>query len=70
MDKQKVITAIQSANKGSPFITQTRLASIMRKNTDWAKRVVEGLDVIPADQRGDIYFIPDVVDRLLERRIV
>ncbi len=31
MDKQKVITAIQSANKGSPFITQTRLASIMRK---------------------------------------
>ena len=68
MDKQKVITFIQTANKGSPFITKTKLASIMRRGDGWVNNLVEGLDTIPGDQRWTQYFIPDVAERIMERR--
>ncbi len=53
---------------GASYITVPKLAKHIGKSKEFAHSIIEGLDKIPGDKKGTKYFIPDVVDRLLDMR--
>ncbi len=53
---------------GSSYITVGKIAEHIGKGKKFVYPIVEGLDKIPGDIKGTKYFIPDVVDRLLDMR--
>lgn len=67
MDKQTVAREMKSYVNGSSYITVPKLARHLGKRKEYAYEIVNGLDKIPGAERGTMYFIPDVAERIIER---
>lgn len=70
MDKQSLIKDMTKFAGNRPFITKTRLGRFLGRKDDYARQLVQGLDKIPGEVKGDKYYIPDVVERILQERRV
>lgn len=66
MEKQTMVRDMKAFVGGSSFITATRLAKFLGKEKEYAYRLVKDLDYIPGEIKGTKYFIPDVVQRIME----
>ena len=66
MDKQLVEREMKTFVGGGSFITATKLARFLQKRDTFAYSLVNGLEKIPAKNKGTIYFIPDVAQRIME----
>lgn len=70
MNKQDLIRDMTKFAGNRPFITKTRLGRFLGRKDDYARQLVQGLDKIPGEVKGDKYYIPDVVERILQERRV
>lgn len=70
MNKQDLIRDMTKFAGDRPFITKTKLGRFLGRKDAWASRIVHGLDKIPGEVKGDKYYIPDVVERILQERRV
>lgn len=65
MTRGEIRQVLKGHANGGDFITQKQLADCMGVSRDTARRKLHELDAID----GKYYFIPEVADALLKRRI-
>ncbi|MCI8646764.1 MAG: hypothetical protein HFE76_08180 [Firmicutes bacterium] len=70
MNKQDLIRDMTKFAGNRPFITKTKLGRFLGRQDTYARHLVQGLDKIPGEVKGDKYYIPDVVERILQERRV
>ena len=70
MDKKSLTKALMDYTGGKPFISKNQLSRCVGRRDTWAYEIVKGLDKLPGEKKGDQYFVPDVVDRIMEERRV
>lgn len=68
MDKQTIERDMKKFVGGGSFITATKLARFLQKRDTFAYSLVNGLEKIPAEKKGTIYYIPDVAQRIMEAK--
>lgn len=68
MEKQAGIKEMKSFVGGASYISVNALAKHLGKSKEFAGTIVKGLDKIPGDTKGTKYFIPDVVQRIMEAK--
>ena len=66
MDKQTLTRDMKTFVGGAGFINKSQLARYLKQSHHAIPQLVEGLDRMPGT-KSDRYFIPDVVDRILEK---
>lgn len=67
MTKQDLIHSMQSANDGSAFITVTELCRYLGKHS---RERVKAQYLNGLDRIGKAYFVPDVAERIMQRRSI
>jgi len=69
VEKRTVISEMKAFNNGSSYITNGKLAKHLGKSKEYTAALVRGLDKLPGDKNGSKYFIPDVAERIMDKRI-
>lgn len=70
MNKKDLTRALMDFVGGKPFISKNQLSRCVGRKDTWAYEIVKGLDKLPGEVKGDKYFIPDVVERIMRERRV
>lgn len=51
---------------GRPYMTINQIAKHYGKSKEWAKKIVEGLQYLPAEERGKRYSVHDIAEKVME----
>ena len=66
MTKKELERELKNYNRGSCLITMTIVMSFLGKGQTYTRELLRGLDSVGAG-RNKMYYVGDVVDRILQR---
>lgn len=69
MDKKSLKQQLKSHVGGASFVTCSQVEDFLKFGHEKTVSILKGLDAVEVNDRRS-YFIPDVVDRLMEYKVI